>query len=75
LGAKPLPSPPEWDTCVCPKGIEASSGAAGWASVKASVLAKRKDGNPAITKMKAKSNINMSVFLLTAAKVIIFSEE
>ena len=32
---------------------------------------KRKEGSPAITKMKAKSSINMSVFLLTAAKVII----
>ena len=36
---------------------------------------KRKEGSPAITKMVAKSRINMSVFLLTAAKVIILGEK
>ena len=35
----------------------------------ASMPLNRKEGNSAITKMKTKSSINMSVFLLTAAKV------
>jgi hypothetical protein len=39
------------------------------------VSLKRKEGNPAIIKMVAKSRINMSVFLLTAAKVIILEEK
>jgi hypothetical protein len=34
-----------------------------------SKLPRRKEGNSAITKMKAKNNTNMRVFLLTAAKV------